>query len=79
MLVIKQLLVPINFHSISFPTMEVNLNQQLFGSLKLFKILHIFFNVRKKLVQVGTTWKVSFLGERKINFIFWLLQSELSL
>ncbi len=79
MLVIKQLLVHINFHSISFPTMEVNLNQQLFGSLKLFKILHIFFNVRKKLVQVGTTWKVSFLGKRKMYFIFWLLQSELSL
>ncbi len=33
--VIKQLmLVPIDFHSISFPTMEVNGDQQLFGSSK---------------------------------------------
>ncbi len=30
MLVIKQLIVPIDFHSISFPTMEVNGDQQLF-------------------------------------------------
>ncbi len=33
MLVIKQLMVPIDFQSISFPTREVNGDQQLFGSL----------------------------------------------
>ncbi len=30
MLVIKQLMVPIDFRSMSFPTMEFNGNQQLF-------------------------------------------------
>ncbi len=34
MLVIKQLLVSIDFQSIYFPTMEVNGGQQLFGSSK---------------------------------------------
>ncbi len=34
MLVIKQLIVPIDFHIFSFPTMEVNGDQQLFGSSK---------------------------------------------
>ncbi len=34
MLVINQLMVPIDFHSISFPTMEVNEDQQQFGSSK---------------------------------------------
>ncbi len=44
MLVIKQLMVPIDFHSISFPIMEVNGDQQLFGSSKFFKYLLFFFN-----------------------------------
>ncbi len=34
MLVIKQLMVPIDFHSIYFPIIEVNAEQQLSGSLK---------------------------------------------
>ncbi len=48
MLVIKEFMVPIDFHSIYFPTMEVNGDQQLFGSLK-------FFNIRKKVYGFGTT------------------------
>ncbi len=32
LLVIKQLMVPIDFHSIYFPTIEVSVDQQLFGS-----------------------------------------------
>ncbi len=51
MLAIKQLTVPIDFHCISFPTVEVNGDQQLFGSSKSFKIYFVF-NIRKKLVQV---------------------------
>ncbi len=43
MLVIKQLIVPINFHGISFPAMEVNGDQQLFGSSKFFKIYSFHF------------------------------------
>ncbi len=46
MLVIKQLMVPIDFHSITFPTMEVNGDQQLFGSSKFFKISSSVFNIR---------------------------------
>ncbi len=38
MLVIKQLMVPIDFHSIYFSTMEVNWERQLFGSSKFFQI-----------------------------------------
>ncbi len=45
MLVIKQLMVPIDFHSIYFPIMEVNGDQQLFGSLKFFKISYFVFNI----------------------------------
>ncbi len=36
MLVIKHLMVPIDFHGISFSTMEVNGDQQLFGSSNIF-------------------------------------------
>ncbi len=44
MLVIKQLMVSIDFYSISFPTMQVNGDQQLFGSSKY---IYIFvFNIR---------------------------------
>ncbi len=47
MLVIKQLMVPIDFHSISFPTMEVNGDQQLL--VWFFNIfLNIFFCVQHK-------------------------------
>ncbi len=51
--VIKQLLVPIDFRSISFPTMDVHGDQQLF-----FKISSVF-NIRKKhaaLVRVRKWW-----------------------
>ncbi len=44
MLVIKQLMVPIDFHSISLPNMEVNGDQQLFGSSKMYQ--NIFFCVQ---------------------------------
>ncbi len=69
MLVIKQLMVPFDFHSISFPTMKVSGDQQLFGSLKFFKISSFVFNIRKKLVQflndmsVSKWWQFLFLGE----------------
>ncbi len=39
MLVIKQLMVSIDIHSIYFPTMEVNGDQQLFGSSKYLLFL----------------------------------------
>ncbi len=69
MLVIKQLIVPIDFHSIYFPTMEFNGDQQLFGSSKYFKTSFLFY-IRKKLIQVGNGMRVcemmtkfKFLGE----------------
>ncbi len=55
MLVIKQFTLSIYIESISFPTMEVNEDQQLFGSSKclfLFKLrekcigLHVWNNMR---------------------------------
>ncbi len=52
----NQLMVPIDFHSISFPAMEVNGDQQLFGSSKFFKISSFVFNIRKNLYRFGTTW-----------------------
>ncbi len=45
MLVIKQLMVPIDFHYISLSTIEVNGNQQLFGSSKY---IFFMFNIRKE-------------------------------
>ncbi len=59
MLVIKQLMFPIDFHSISFPAMEVNGDQQLFGSSKLFKIYSFAFNIRNKLLRVWNDMRVS--------------------
>ncbi len=58
MLVIKQLMVPIDFHSISFPAVEVNGDQQLFASSKYFKISSFVFNIRKKLIQVWNDMRV---------------------
>ncbi len=43
MLVIKQLMVPI-----SFPTMEVNRDQQRFGSSKFFKISSFCVQYKKE-------------------------------
>ncbi len=37
---------PHDFHSILCPTMEVNGDQQLFGSSKFFKISSFVFNIR---------------------------------
>ncbi len=51
MLVIKQWMVPIDFNSIIFPTIEVDGDQQLFDSSEFFKIYFVF-NIRKKLIQV---------------------------
>ncbi len=48
MLVFKQFMVPIDFHYISLSTIEVNGNQQLFGSSKFFKIYIFMFNIRKE-------------------------------
>ncbi len=58
MLVIKQLMVPIDFQSIYFPTMEVNGDQQLFGSSK-FKIIDFVFYITKKRIQVWNDMVVS--------------------
>ncbi len=54
MLVIKQLMVPIDFHSISFPTMEV-----MFSSSEFFKISSFVFNIKNKLIQVWNDMRVS--------------------
>ncbi len=56
MLVFKQFMVPIDFHYISLSTIEVNGNQQLFGSSKFFKI-YIFYVQHKKrnVYRFGTT------------------------
>ncbi len=59
MLVIKQLMVPIDFHIISFHTMEVKRDQQLFGSSKFFKISYVVLYIRKKLIQVWNDMRVS--------------------
>ncbi len=58
MLVIEQLVVPIDFHSVYFPTMEVNGDQQLFGSLKFLKISSFVSNIKKKLIQVWNDMRV---------------------
>ncbi len=58
MLVIQQLMVLIDFHSISFPT-EVDGDQQLFSFSKLFKIFYFMFNIRNKLIQVWNDIRVS--------------------
>ncbi len=57
MLIIKQLLVPFDCHSIYFflHTMEVNGDQQMFGSAKVFETYSFVFNIRKKLVLFGMT------------------------
>ncbi len=59
MLAIKQLMVPIDFHSISFPTME---DQQLFGSSK--------FNIRN-LYRFETTW--GWVNDDKISIFEWTI------
>ncbi len=66
MLVIKQLMVPIDFHSIYFSTMEVNGNQQLFGSSTFFKISSFVLNIRKKCIQFWNEMRVS--KWRKFHF-----------
>ncbi len=48
MLVIKQLLIPIDLHSIAFPSLEVNRDHQLFGSSTFFKISSFMFDARKR-------------------------------
>ncbi len=58
MLVIQQLMVLIDFHSIYVPT-EVDGDQQLFSFSKLFKIFYFMFNIRKKLIQVWNDMRVS--------------------
>ncbi len=45
MLVIKQLIVPIDFYSKEINTMEVNGDKQLFGSSNFFKIFYFVFNI----------------------------------
>ncbi len=72
MLVIKQLMVPIDFHSIYFATMEVNGDQQLFGSSKVFKISSFVFNIRKKLIQIWNNMSVS---KWRQNVHFWVTYS----
>ncbi len=69
MLVIKQSMVLIDFYSISFSTMEVSGGQQLFGSLKFFRISHFVFNIRNKLLQVWNDTRVSKWWQ---NFNFWV-------
>ncbi len=64
MLAIKYLMVPIDFHSTSFPTMEVNGNQQPFDYLKLFKMYIFFmFNMRMKLIQVYIGYRFTYKGK----------------
>ncbi len=52
MLVISQLMVPIDFLSISFPTMEVSVENQLFGSSTFFKIS----SQERNSYRFGMTW-----------------------
>ncbi len=59
MLVIKQLMVPIDFHSIYVPTMELSVDQQVFSSSKFFKISCFVFNIKNKLIQVWNDVRVS--------------------
>ncbi len=44
----QRVMVPIDFHSISFPTMEVNGDYQQFVSSKSY----FMFNIRNKLIQL---------------------------
>ncbi len=59
MLVIKQLMVPIDFHSIPLATVELNGDQQLFGSSKFLKISSFVFNIINNFIQIGNDMRVS--------------------
>ncbi len=74
MLVIKQLMVPIDFQSIYFNTMEVNGDQQLFGSSK-FKITYFVFYITKKRIQVWndmvvSKWRQKYKKVLRVNYSF---------
>ncbi len=77
MLVIKQLMVPIDFHSIYFLTMEVNGNQKLFGSSTFFKISSFVFNIRN-VYSFGTKW--GFVNDDNfcfgVNYSFKMLPTQ---
>ncbi len=68
MLVIKQAMVPIDFHSISFLTMEVNGDQQLSGSSEFSQISFFVFNIGKKLIQ---TW--GWVNDDKTLLFGWMV------
>ncbi len=81
MLVIKQLMVPIDFHSISFSTMEISGDQQLFGSSEFFKIYFFVLNIRdrqiwndKRVSKYDTIfifgWNVPLLDQNFANMIY---------
>ncbi len=53
MQIIKQLMVPTDFLSISLVIMEVNGDQQQFGSSKFFSISSFVFNIRNKKTYTG--------------------------
>jgi len=55
----NQLMVAIDFHSIFFPTMEVNGCPKLVCLTTFFKISSFVFNRRKKLIQVRNNLRVS--------------------
>ncbi len=69
MLVIKQLMVPIDFHIIYIPSVEVNGDQQLFGISKFFKISSFVFSIRKKLIPV---WNDMRMNKWWQHFHFWV-------
>ncbi len=71
MLVIKQMLVSIDFHSIFFLTMEVNGDQQLFGSSEFFQISYFVFNIGKKLIQ---TW--GWVNDDKTFIFGWMVDVQ---
>ncbi len=70
MLVVEQLLVPIDFHSIYFLIMKVKGDQQLFGISKFFKILYFAFNnIKNKPIQVWNDMKgITELSKRLASF-----------
>ncbi len=63
MIVIKQLMLPVDFH-ISFLTMEVN-RDQVFCSSEFFKISSFEFNIRE--TYTGLEWHE---GEKITIYIF---------
>ncbi len=73
MLVTKDLMAAIDFHNIFFPTMEVNFNQQLFGSSEY---LLLWSTEERNSHNFGPTWG-RMINEDNIFILGWTIPLRL--